>query len=170
MNELDPIPAPLTDAEIQALGSEAPPTLDDALEGAAVNAAPPVSPEPIKAMKPEALIKLIGDLTSLDLPPELAAAYKKDFSENPIVDMGVRFSGICEALAVYGMGANGGSLPDWLKVTLGLAALGAGVALTRGKYADKPNPEGIFDPGVAGDDGGRVQEGSDIISPAFGGA
>jgi hypothetical protein len=157
---------PLSDDELRKLGTEGetPPTLEDALESGDT-AAPSVSqPEPLKAMKPEALIALIGDLSSLDLPRELALSYKKEFSENPVVDMGVRFSGICDALAKYGMGANGGSMPDWLKVTLGLAALGAGVAMTRGKYADKPNAEAFVDPGGDVDGSGFVEAGPNPIS------
>jgi hypothetical protein len=157
---------PLSDEELQKLGAEGevPPTLEDALESG--TAAPPVSqPEPLQAMKPEALIALIGDLSSLDLPRELALSYKKDFSENPVVDMGVRFSGICDALAKYGMGANGGSMPDWLKVTLGLAALGAGVAMTRGKYVERPNADVIFDPNTE-EDASRVEAGP-VSSSSF---
>ena len=164
----DDLERPLSDAEVQALGGEAP-TLDDALESGGLDAAQPVSPPAaIKPLEPEALITLIGDLSSLDLPPELAASYKKEFGENALVNMGVRFSGICDALAKYGMGSNGGSMPDWLKVCLGVAALGAGVALTRGKYADKPNAEANFDPGGLDGDGGDAAATTSVSFAGFG--
>lgn len=111
------------------------PTLADAALSGAPEAAPsaPQAPD-APPMSPEQIIGVVAELSAFGMPAGVAAAYKDDFKNNPLVAFGVQASGLAEALAAYGVTAGGGKLPEWLSVTLGIAVLGYGVYSTRSKY------------------------------------
>lgn len=94
----------------------------------------PLAPAP-PPMTNDQIIGLVAQLSSFGLPPELAAAFADDFQANPLVQLGVQFTGLADALAEYGLTSGSGKLPAWLAVLLGVSVLGYGVYTTRGKYA-----------------------------------
>lgn len=116
------------------------PTLSDAaLSGAP--ASPAVQEEPeAPPMTPEQIIGLVAEVSAFGLPAGISQAYKDDFKENPIVNLGVHASGLAEALAAYGVTAGGGKLPEWLSVLLGVGVLGYGIYATRSKYVQPVQP------------------------------
>jgi len=161
-----PIPAPFPgDVDAAPQG----PTLSDAELGGA-----PASAEQVAAADPpmtnEQIIGLVAQLSAFGLPPELAAAYAADFTSNPLVQLGVQFAGLADALAEYGLTSGSGKLPAWMSVLLGVGVLGYGVYTTRGKYAPHTEPAaaapgtpGAF--GIAG--GGTPLQATDL---GYGGA
>lgn len=130
-------------AELPPLADElaAVPMSGPTLADAALSSPPATSmgaPEESEAppMTPEQIIGLVSELSAFGLPAGLAAAYKEDFKSNSLVQLGVQFSGLAEALAAYGMTGAGGKMPEWLSVALGVAVLGYGVYSTRSKYVE----------------------------------
>lgn len=111
------------------------PTLAGAVVGdvASKKDAAPEEPE-APPMTPEQIIGVVAELSAFGLPAGLADAYKDDFKTNPLVALGVQFSGLADALAAYGVTGAGGKMPEWLSVSLGIAVLGYGVYTTRSKY------------------------------------
>ncbi len=141
------------------------PTLDDTTLGTPVAAGTPAVEQAAPAMTNEQIIGLVAQLSSFGLPPELAAAYAEDFQANSLVQLGVQFSGLADALAEYGLTSGSGKLPPWMAVLLGVTALGYGVYTTRGKYAPAPDTtaaaQGAADSfGIAG--GGTPLQAADI--------
>lgn len=113
------------------------PTLQDAvLSGSPTPAddAPEVDAPP---MTPEQIIGLVAEVSAFGLPPKIAEAYKDDYRNNPMVNLGVQMSGLADALAAYGLTSGGGKLPEWLSVALGISVLGYGVFTTRNKYVSQ---------------------------------
>lgn len=107
--------------------------------GPAAPAAVPVLAKPVKAMSPDQVIGLVAKLTGMTLPAEVRADYAKALTEDQLVQLGVMASGMCEALAEYGISADGagGSLPAWASLLVGAGVLGFGVYTHRGTYAAK---------------------------------
>ncbi|MXV18614.1 hypothetical protein [Deinococcus xianganensis] len=150
-------PPPLPD---EVLNGPAPTLNDVALPGSSQAAAQEDEPD-APPMTPEQIIGVVAELSAFGLPPELATRYKAEYKSNPLVQLGVQFSGLTDALAAYGMTAGGGKMPEWLSVALGVAVLGYGVYATRSKYAPQP----FDDPAAAapGADGGFA--GAGISTP-----
>ncbi len=124
---------PISVDELQAGDLQAGPTLNDA----AISGIPtPETPVPnAPPMTPEQIIGVVAEMSAFGLPTGVAEAYKEDYKNNPMIQLGVQMSGLTEALAAYGVTAGGGKLPDWLSVALGVTVLGYGVYTTRNKYA-----------------------------------
>lgn len=140
------------------------PTLAGAALGESVKpaeGAPEVPDAP--PMTPEQIIGLVAEVSAFGLPQELAQAYKDDFKGNPLVALGVQFSGLADALAAYGLTGAGGKMPEWLSVSLGIAVLGYGVYSTRSKYV----PAAVPSPAEEGAAGGFAGAGFDpVVSSA----
>jgi hypothetical protein len=120
---------PAQEPEVQSLSdtiTDTPPNAPDAAPEPETPPQPPISNQQILGMT--------AMFSSFGLPPEVAESYRKDLTEDFMLQMFLEMSGLASGLAEYGIGGSGGSMPAWMKVVLGTAALGFFVWQKRAKY------------------------------------
>lgn len=111
------------------------PTLNDAATGSDYQEHHAPEPEPeAPPLTNDQIMGLVAEVSSVGLKKDDSDAYKAEFMNNQMIKFGLDAAGLSDALAAYGINAQGGKLPEWLSLLLGVSVLGYGIYSVRGKY------------------------------------